>query len=70
MTMRDEGLTLAIEAAGSISELARRLGISRPAVSQWRTVPVGRVSHVAWAVGVEPRKLRPDLEWVQPKEGA
>jgi DNA-binding transcriptional regulator YdaS (Cro superfamily) len=43
----------AIKLAGSQSELARILGISRGAVSQWKAIPQGRVFQL--------RVLRP--EW-------
>jgi len=33
----------AIELAGSVTALARLLGVSKSAVSQWRAIPQGRV---------------------------
>lgn len=59
--MSDQGLTKAIEAAGSRSELARRLGISQQAVSQWRTIPLRQIVAVEQATGVPREELRPDL---------
>jgi DNA-binding transcriptional regulator YdaS (Cro superfamily) len=59
--MRDPGLRKAIEAAGSRSELARRLGISQQAVSQWRTIPPRQIVAVEQATGVPREELRPDL---------
>src|SRR5690606_10255630 len=59
--MRDSGLTDAIRAAGSISELARRVGISQPAVTNWRRVPADRILAVEAATGVSRIRLRPDL---------
>ncbi|MET0444375.1 MAG: Cro/CI family transcriptional regulator, partial [Pseudorhodoplanes sp.] len=41
--MRDVGLEEAIRAAGGITELARRVGISQPSVSNWERVPAERV---------------------------
>lgn len=59
--MRDQGLDEAIRAAGGISELARRIGISQPSVSNWERVPAERVLSVEAATGVGRGVLRPDL---------
>lgn len=59
--MRDPGLQEAIRAVGSVSELARRLGISQPSVSNWERVPSERVLSVEAATGVGRDVLRPDL---------
>lgn len=59
--MRDQGLTEAIRSVGGVSELARRLGISQPSVSNWNRVPAERVLDVEAATGVERVVLRPDL---------
>ncbi|MGE0724622.1 MAG: molecular chaperone TorD family protein [Alphaproteobacteria bacterium] len=59
--MRDAGLSAAIQAAGSIGELARRLGISQPSVSNWSRIPAERVLAVEAATGVDRSLLRPDL---------
>ena len=59
--MRDQGLNEAIRSAGGVSELARRLGISQPSVSNWNRVPAERVLDVEAATGVERVVLRPDL---------
>ena len=59
--MRDEGLNEAIGAAGSVSELARRLSIAQPPVSNWFRIPTERVLAVEAATGVPCQKLRPDL---------
>jgi TorA maturation chaperone TorD len=59
--MRDPGLTEAIRTAGGVSELARRLGISQPSVSNWERIPADRVSAVATATGLDRAILRPDL---------
>lgn len=58
---RDEGLVRAIEAAGSISALARRLGISQPSVSSWVRTPADRVRAVEEVTGVPREVLRPDI---------
>jgi TorA maturation chaperone TorD len=59
--MRDPGLSEAIRTAGGVSELARRLGISQPSVSNWNRVPAERVLDVEAATGIERVVLRPDL---------
>lgn len=59
--MRDQGLLQAIESAGGIAALARRLGISQPSVSNWSRVPADRVVAVEAATGVDRAVLRPDL---------
>jgi TorA maturation chaperone TorD len=64
--MRDVGLQEAIRAAGSVSELARRIGISQPSVSNWDRVPAERVLSVESATGVARAVLRPDLYDGQP----
>jgi TorA maturation chaperone TorD len=59
--MRDQGLNQAIEAAGGVSELARRLGVAQPSVSNWTRVPSERVVSVESLTGVNRVVLRPDL---------
>lgn len=59
--MTDPGLEEAIRAAGGVSELARRIGISQPSVSNWLRVPAERVLSVEAATGVSRSVLRPDL---------
>jgi TorA maturation chaperone TorD len=59
--MRDPGLVEAFRAAGGVSELARRLGISQPSVSNWTRVPADRVVAVEQATGIPRSQLRPDL---------
>ena len=65
--MRDQGLERAIRAAGSITELARRLGISQPSVSNWDRIPAERVLSVEAVTGVSRAALRPDLFSADPK---
>jgi TorA maturation chaperone TorD len=60
-SMRDEGLSEAIRAAGGVSELARQIGISQPSVSNWLRVPAERVVSVESLTGVNRAVLRPDL---------
>ncbi|MBR0823959.1 molecular chaperone TorD family protein [Bradyrhizobium manausense] len=59
--MRDDGLDRAIDAAGGIAQLARKIGISQPSVSNWSRVPAQRVVAVEAATGVSRTDLRPDL---------
>ncbi|MGO4439613.1 transcriptional regulator [Rhizobium sp. RAF56] len=54
-------LDKAKRAVGGPGELARRLGISIQAVSQWKKVPGERVLAVERATGVSRSSLRPDL---------
>jgi TorA maturation chaperone TorD len=60
-TMRDIGLETAIHAVGGVSELARRVGISQPSVSNWTRVPAERVLLVESITGIGRDILRPDL---------
>jgi TorA maturation chaperone TorD len=66
--MADSGLEEAIRAAGGITELARRIGISQPSVSNWSRVPAERVLSVEAATGVARAVLRPDLYGEPPAE--
>jgi len=59
--MSDRGLDEAIRAAGGVTELARRLGISQPSISNWSRVPAERVVAVEAATGISREVLRPDL---------
>jgi TorA maturation chaperone TorD len=59
--MTDRGLHEAIRAAGGVTELARRIGISQPSVSNWARIPAERVLSVEAITGVSREVLRPDL---------
>jgi TorA maturation chaperone TorD len=59
--MRDQGLSEALRAVGGISELARKIGISQPSISNWTRVPADRVPAVEAATGIGRAVLRPDL---------
>jgi len=59
--MRDLGLQQAIHAAGGVSELARKLGIAQPSVSNWSRIPAERVAMVEKITGMDRELLRPDL---------
>ena len=51
----------AVKAAGSISKLARALGVSPQAVWQWREIPVRHVLSIERIFGIPREELRPDL---------
>lgn len=60
MAMHKNPLERAIEACGSPAELARRLGITAQAISQWRkdkAVPPGRALEVSNITGVPVEEL-------------
>jgi TorA maturation chaperone TorD len=59
--MRDPGLDQAIRAAGGVSALARKIGISQPSLSNWTRVPAERVLVVEGLTGIDRAVLRPDL---------
>lgn len=59
--MRDPGLQQAINAAGGVSELARKIGIAQPSISNWSRIPAERVASVEGVTGVDRALLRPDL---------
>ena len=59
--MRDAGLERAIDAAGGVAQLARKIGVAQPSVSNWARVPAQRVIAVEGATGVSRKVLRPDL---------
>jgi len=59
--MADRGLQEAIRAVGGVTELARRIGISQPSVSNWTRIPAERVLAVENVSGIGRAVLRPDL---------
>jgi len=69
--LRDASLNRAIDAAGGIAQLARKIGIAQPSVSNWSRVPAERVIAVEAATGVSRKQLRPDLytELAVPHDG-
>lgn len=63
MRSRDPALTKAIEVVGSSYKLARKIGVSPQALSQWERVPPLRVLQVEAATNnkISRHDLRPDL---------
>ena len=58
---RSPALDRAIEAAGGISALGRKLGISRQAISQWDAIPVTRALQVEAITGIPRSDLLPEF---------
>jgi TorA maturation chaperone TorD len=67
--MRDRGLDEAVQAAGGVGALAKKIGISQPSVSNWARIPAERVVAVESATGVNRAILRPDLYGEHPGTG-
>jgi TorA maturation chaperone TorD len=59
--MRDASLDRAIDVAGGVAQLARKIGIAQPSVSNWNRVPAARMIAVEAATGISRQELRPDL---------
>ena len=57
----DDELKAAIEAAGGIRALARELGMSHQALSEWKRVPAHRILQVEAVTKVPRERLRPEL---------
>jgi DNA-binding transcriptional regulator YdaS (Cro superfamily) len=58
--MRNEALAEWLSKNG-VTYLAKRLGISQPAVSQWKKVPPARVRQVEDITKISRFVLRPDI---------
>lgn len=67
---RDESLDRLFQIRGATKRVAKGLGITTAAVSQWRKVPRDRVIEVAAILGVEPKEVRADFDHDQPSEAA
>lgn len=61
MRDRDDALDDAFRATGGALRLARALGITAQAVSQWQRVPPLRVLQVERVSSISRYRLRPDL---------
>ena len=46
---------------GTLTELARKLGVGVSALSQWTEIPIKRVLQVERLTGISRYKLRPDV---------
>ncbi|MBS7532096.1 helix-turn-helix domain-containing protein [Ancylobacter sonchi] len=63
-----DALSIAKERAGGAVGLARPLGISSQAVSQWRRAPAKHVLNIERVTGVSRHDLRPDLYPREPSQ--
>src|SRR5262245_36667795 len=67
--IQDEGVRLAIEAAGGLRPLARALGVSAPSILKWTNIPAHRVVQIEMTTKIERERLRPDLYRTKCKGG-
>lgn len=56
-----ECVKLAERAVGGTAALAKAIGITSQAISQWPKIPAERVPQVSDVTGLPPHLLRPDL---------
>jgi DNA-binding transcriptional regulator YdaS (Cro superfamily) len=54
-------IAFACEKAGNAAALARQLGISKQAISQWTEIPIRHVHRVNEVTGIPLTDLRPDV---------
>ena len=59
--MRDAILEKVFEKRRAVSDIARSLGLTPSALSQWTRVPAGHVLAVQHLTGIPRSQLRPDL---------
>ncbi len=57
----DPGKRAAVQAAGGIRELARRIGLSHSSVVRWDMIPIEHLFRVEEVTRVDRRVLRPDI---------
>lgn len=55
------GLAKIRKTLGMQSKLARHLGVTRQAISDWPVVPINRLDEVEEFTGIDRAKLRPDI---------
>ena len=65
---RDEALERALQTRMTVTLIARAVGISCSAVSQWKRVPERHLAIVARITRLSKRELRPDL--FEPRQAA
>jgi DNA-binding transcriptional regulator YdaS (Cro superfamily) len=58
---REAGLVEAINISGSITALAKKLGISPQAITLWKRIPSNRLLQIEEVTGIPRERLRPDL---------
>jgi hypothetical protein len=58
---REPGLEILIDKAGSLKAIAEVLGLTRPAISRWRRVPIEHAIYLEEEFGVPRWELRPDV---------
>lgn len=61
MKERKQILLDVFSAVGSMAELARKLNITRAAISHWQQVPYRHLKEIAKLTGISRKKLRPDI---------
>ena len=57
----DHPLKAVFEKVGTATDLARLLGVTSSAVSQWRRIPIERAAQVERITGIPRQQLRPDI---------
>jgi DNA-binding transcriptional regulator YdaS (Cro superfamily) len=67
MKRKSKMLKAAIDAAGGVTSLAKKLGIKKQAVSAWHEIPVLRAREIAKVTGIPREALRPDIYGDDPK---
>lgn len=67
--MQPDPIAEAVKKAGSVSALAKLIGVKPQAISQWREIPARRVPDISRLTGIPRHELRPDL-WEAPAEAA
>jgi DNA-binding transcriptional regulator YdaS (Cro superfamily) len=60
-TIRDDGLKLAIEAAGGLRKLARLIGVAHGTINKWNKIPADHIAEIEELTGIARERLRPDL---------
>lgn len=59
--IKDPGLRLAVEKAGSRYRLAKILNIGLPALMRWEQIPLKRLLQIEKLLEIPREKLRPDM---------